>query len=133
MTERASSPPEVLFADDDEAMRSVVHDVLASEGFRVVLAEDGDQALESLAGRLPDVIVTDLRMPTGGLDFIARLRRAAPGVPIILITAFGDAATQSSARSLGVAAYISKPMRMAELEATIRSVVRPGLERTETS
>jgi DNA-binding response OmpR family regulator len=66
-------------------------------------------------------------MPAGGLDYIARLRAFAPGVPMVLITSFGDPQTKSKALAMGVEAYFNKPVRIGELKGTIRRLLGPAL------
>ncbi|MBM4125359.1 MAG: response regulator [Nitrospira sp.] len=113
----------LLVVEDDRAMRSLLCDELWDLGVRIVEAADGDEAVQKLADSQPDLILTDLRMPAGGLDYVARLRTLAPSCPIVLMTAFGDARTREEARRSGVAAYFDKPVRMADLKATIRQLL----------
>jgi len=114
-------PTVLLLVEDDQAMRSLLCDELWDLGLRIVEAGDGDEALQRISESLPDLILTDLRMPAGGLDYVIRLKTLAPRSPIILMTAFGDAKTKADALRTGVAAYFDKPVRIAELkEAVIR-------------
>jgi CheY-like chemotaxis protein len=123
--ERPSSTAiRVLYADDDESMRGLVQDALADVGMTVVLASDGREATELAVATSPDVIVTDLRMPDGGLEYVARLRREVPGIPVILVTAFGAAGVRMCAAELGVSALLSKPVPMRELADAVRRAVR---------
>jgi DNA-binding response OmpR family regulator len=113
----------VLVADDDPAMRSLVSDELKEEGYRVLQVADGNAALECVGQASPDLIVTDLRMPQGGMELVARLRASAPSTPIVLMTAFGDKATESLAYKWGVSAFFNKPVRMAKLKETVKSLL----------
>jgi CheY-like chemotaxis protein len=113
----------ILLVEDDSEMRSLLCDELWDLGCRIVEARDGDEALQRISDARPDVIVTDLRMPAGGLDYVARLRTFAPNSPIILMTAFGDATTKAAALKGGVAAYFDKPVRLADLKSAIRRVL----------
>jgi DNA-binding NarL/FixJ family response regulator len=67
-------------------------------------------------------------MPAGGLDYIARLRTFAPGVPLVLITSFGDPKTKSAALAMGVEAYFDKPVRLSELKEAIQRLLGPALD-----
>jgi CheY-like chemotaxis protein len=118
----------VLIAEDDWEMRSLLCDELYDLGVSIREAADGDEALRSVLDSLPSVIITDLRMPAGGLDYIARLRTFAPGVPLVLITSFGDHQTKADALALGVDAYFDKPVRISELKGAIRRLLDPGLD-----
>ncbi|MDE3226220.1 MAG: response regulator [Nitrospirota bacterium] len=109
----------LLVVEDDTAMRSLICDEFWDLGLRIVEAGDGDEALQRITEQTPDLIVTDLRMPAGGLDYVARLRTVAPTCPIILMTAFGDPKVRAEALQAGVTAYFSKPVRMSELKAAV--------------
>ncbi len=113
----------LLIVDDDRDMRSLLCDELWDLGLRIVEAEDGHEALLRLEECHPDVIVSDLRMPAGGLDYVARLKTLAPGVPIVLMTAFGDPDSRAQALECGVSVFVDKPVRMADLKVTIKSLL----------
>jgi CheY-like chemotaxis protein len=117
--------PVVLIAEDDWEMRSLLCDELYDLGVSIREAADGDEALRSVLDSLPSVIITDLRMPAGGLDYIARLRTFAPGVPLVLITSFGDQQTKADALALGVEAYFDKPVRISELKGAVLRLLGP--------
>ena len=113
----------ILLVDDDPAMRSLISDELKDEGYRVVQAADGLAALESLGPVAPDLIITDLRMPHGGMSLIAKFKATVPRAPVILMTAFGDKDTESLAYKWGASAYFNKPVRMGELKEAIRNLL----------
>ena len=113
----------LLVVEDDHAMRSLLCDELWDLGYRIVEAADGDEALQRIETSSPDIIVTDLRMVAGGLDYVNRLRTVAPGCPIILMTAFGDPTVRSEALRAGVAAFFDKPVRISEIKAAIERLL----------
>jgi CheY-like chemotaxis protein len=113
----------LLVVEDDTEMRSLLCDELRELGCRIVEAGDGEQALQRAREAAPSLIVTDLRMPAGGLGYIGRLRTVAPTCPLILITAFGDPSVRETAKRFGVSAYFDKPVRMGELKASIRQLL----------
>jgi CheY-like chemotaxis protein len=114
----------LLLVEDDHAMRSLLCDELWDLGYRIVEATDGDEALERIEESPPDIIVTDLRMVAGGLDYVNRLSTMAPGCPIILMTAFGDPKVRSEALRAGVSAFFDKPVRLTEIKAAIERLLR---------
>ena len=118
----------VLIAEDDHEMRSLLCDELNDLGVFIREAANGDEALQSVLDSRPSLILTDLRMPAGGLDYIARLRTFAPGVPMVLITSFGDPQIKADALALGVEAYFDKPVRLSELKGTVRRLLGSVLE-----
>ena len=121
-------PAVVLIAEDDHEMRSLLCDELYDLGVSIREASDGDEALRSVLDARPSLILTDLRMPAGGLDYIARLRTFAPGVPMVLITSFGNPQTKAEALAIGVEAYFDKPVRLSELKGAVRRLLGPALD-----
>lgn len=113
----------LLLAEDDPDMRSLLCDELSEMGLRIVEAANGEEALRYIADQAPTLILTDLRMPAGGMNYVSRLRKSAPDVPIILMTAFGDAKTKAEALGLGVAAYFDKPVRISELKQKVEQLL----------
>ncbi len=116
-------PQVILLVEDDREMRSLLCDELWDLGYQLREAPSGDDALRAVLDSPPDLIITDLRMPAGGFDYVARLRTFAPSCPIILITSFGDAKTKARALEEGVAAYFDKPLRVAELKAEVKRLL----------
>jgi CheY-like chemotaxis protein len=112
-------PKVLLLVEDDSEMRSLLCEELGELGCRIVEAADGNQAVEQAQQMAPHLIVTDLRMPAGGLNYLGRLRLAAPWCPIILMTAFGDPRVREAVQQFGVAAYFDKPIHLEELKAVI--------------
>ncbi len=114
--------PRILLAEDDDAFRRLLALTLRCDGFDVVEVRNGRELVHEVAvnaqssGRRFDLVITDLRMPAmTGLEAIAGLRGAEWPIPVILITAFGDAATQVEATRLGAAAMFSKPFDLGDL------------------
>ena len=118
----------VLIAEDDKDMRSLLCDELYDLGVSIREAADGDEALQVVFDVRPSLILTDLRMPAGGLDYISRLRTFAPGVPLVLITSFGDPQTKADALAMGVEAYFDKPVRLSELRGAVQRLLGPALD-----
>jgi DNA-binding NtrC family response regulator len=114
----------LLIVEDDSEMRDLLRKVLQKEGYRVSLAADGHEATTAV-GRIPfDLIVTDMLMPDdGGLELLQHIHETQPTLPVIIITAFGDWGSYSRALELGAAAFISKPLKMAELIGAIHSAL----------
>lgn len=110
----------LLVAEDDKEMRSLLCDELRDLGCQIVEAGDGNEAIERARETAPSLILTDLRMPGGGLGYIGRLRIVMPTCPIVLITAFGDPSVRETAQRFGISAYFDKPVRMAELKDSIK-------------
>jgi two-component system response regulator HydG len=110
----------VLVVDDEANARSGLEKLLRLEKYDVDLAEDGLAALEVVGERIPDVVVTDLKMPRmDGLELLARLRETHPDLPVIVVTAFGDVSTAVRAMREGADHYLVKPVDFDELDMAI--------------
>lgn len=115
----------ILIADDDAEMRHLLEAVLVHAGRPVDSAASGTELLARLdelsrTEQLPALIVTDVQMPGAtGLEALERIRATMPNVPVILITAFGDADTHDRARALGALAVFNKPFPMQLLRETV--------------
>jgi DNA-binding response OmpR family regulator len=114
---------ELLVVEDDREMRSLLCDEFWSAGFQLREARDGDEALRAVLQSVPDLILTDLRMPAGGAAYISRLRAMAPRCPIIAITAFGDARLRADILQAGATAYFDKPVRISELKLKVEELL----------
>lgn len=118
-------PAVLLVVEDDKDMRSLLCDELWGEGYQLREASNGAEGLDAVMRAAPDLIVTDLKMPSGGFDYVHRLRMCAPACPIIVMTAFGDAKTKEDALKNGATAYFDKPLRLSELKATVKRLLLP--------
>ncbi len=114
----------ILVVDDKANMRTLVREYLTAEGFRVVTAGDGRQALFAARQEKPDLILLDIMMPEmDGYDFI-RLYRREKNTPIILLTAKLEESDKVLGLELGADDYVTKPFGMRELTARVRAVLR---------
>jgi DNA-binding response OmpR family regulator len=114
----------IMLVDDEPRLVSLVEAYLSQEGFRVVSAGDGRQALFLARQEKPDLIVLDLMMPEmDGYEFM-RLHRKEQETPIILLTARVEDDDKVLGLELGADDYLTKPFRPRELVARIRAVLR---------
>jgi len=113
----------VLVVEDDREMRSLLCDEFWSAGYQLREAKDGDEAFRAVLQSVPDLILTDLRMPAGGVDYVSRLRTVAPHCPIVVMTAFGDAGSRAAVLQAGANAYFDKPVRVADLKVTVERLL----------
>ncbi len=113
----------VLIVEDDREMRSLLCDEFCGAGYQLREARDGDEAFLAVLRSVPDLILTDLRMPAGGDDYISRLRTVAPRCPIVVITGFGDATLKARVMKAGANAYFDKPVRLADLKDCVQNLL----------
>jgi CheY-like chemotaxis protein len=118
----------ILVVDDNDQVRRMTRLMLALEGYEVVEAENGRDAMQLFVGHPSDVVITDLYMPEeDGLELIGQLRRVTPKVPIIAISGGGSARDGSSLRVaslLGADEVLEKPFSPDDLAAAIRRVLK---------
>jgi DNA-binding response OmpR family regulator len=114
----------LLVVEDDREMRSLLCDEFWSEGYQLREAKDGNEAFVAVMQSVPDLVLTDLRMPGGGAEYIGRLRTMAPHCPIIVMTAFGDAGLRTEVLRAGANAYFDKPVRISDLKLKVEELLR---------
>ncbi len=121
-----SAAPKVLVVHDDRDMRAAVGELLRSEGFDVVEAADGLEALLQVKRSRPAGVVLDLVMPRlGGLEAIKRIRAFDRGIKIVVITGASDQELHPQARALGAVAVLTKPLSPADVVAALRAETAP--------
>lgn len=115
----------VLIAEDDEGIRHGLKEVLESEGYVVVEAADGEQALERFAAEDPELALLDIMMPKkNGYDVCRALLAAKPALPVIFISAKSEEIDRVVGLELGADDFISKPFGVREVVARMRAVTR---------
>ena len=119
-----STLPLLLVADDEPRITKLVSMALSEEGFRVVTASSGEEALAKAEQIRPDIILLDIMMPDlDGIEVMRQLRERRP-VPVILLTAKGSTADKAKGLDLGADDYVAKPFHPDELAARVRAVLR---------
>ncbi len=117
-------PRTLLIADDEPTIRDLLRDFFEAQGFNVVTAADGKQALAAARESTPDLILLDVMMPwMDGFEVIRTLRREGE-TPVILLTARAEEADKLSGLGLGADDYITKPFSFHEVAARVQAVLR---------
>jgi two-component system NtrC family response regulator len=115
----------ILVVDDDESLRWVTQAQLQQSGYDVSAAANGNDALKIIEQALPDLVITDLKMPgMSGLELLRKIRADYPEILVIMVTAFGTVENAVEAMKAGAYDYITKPVNIDEL----RLIVSRGLE-----
>jgi DNA-binding response OmpR family regulator len=114
----------ILLVDDEDAVQKLLAYPLERDGFRVLQARDGEEALTLFGGERVDLVVLDLMLPkVDGLEVCKRLR-ADSDVPIIMLTARGDELDKVLGLELGADDYITKPFSIREFRSRVRALLR---------
>ena len=114
----------ILIIEDDDEMRSLLKDFLEEEGYEADSVEKATYAFTKLMTGFFDLIITDIRMPGySGLEILPELKRLQPGIPIIVITAFGSEEVYRKALLRGAHAYLEKPIHFHKLKELIQETI----------
>jgi DNA-binding response OmpR family regulator len=114
----------ILVVDDEPTLRETLAEALDADGFRVVTAADGREALSRFREHQPDLVVLDLMLPElSGIE-VCRIIRGESGVPIVMLTAKSSEIDKVVGLELGADDYVTKPFSLRELTARIRALLR---------
>jgi two-component system, NtrC family, response regulator PilR len=118
----------ILVVDDERSMREMLAILLEREGYEAVEAKNGQEALQLFETSVFDLVISDIQMPgINGIELLARIKKLAPEVPVLMITAFATAEQAVDAIKLGAFHYFTKPFNNDE----IRALVRNALEKSD--
>src|SRR5262245_30038067 len=114
----------ILVVDDEPTLRETLAENLEMDGFRVVTAADGRQALDRFHQSQPDLVILDLMLPElSGIE-VCRVIRRESGVPILMLTARDSELDKVVGLELGADDYVTKPFGLRELLARVRALIR---------
>jgi len=121
------NPPRILIVDDNETNRDILVTRLERHGYELIQATNGEEALESIRGNLPDLVLLDIMMPKiDGVEVCRQIKGDAnfPFTPIILVTAKADSKDVVAGLEAGADEYLTKPIDQMALVARVKSVLR---------
>ncbi len=128
---KSSESPRILIVDDDPGQRSLLDSFLRSQGFETVVADSGERALELLRTGKFDMMISDVRMPgLTGLETLRLARKEHATLPVLLVTAYTDVRDAVGAMRDGAVNYLSKPIDLDELLASVRQATGISQRRT---
>jgi two-component system response regulator MprA len=123
----------VLVVDDEPAVRRALERALRLENHDVILAEDGEQALDRLASETADAVILDILMPKlDGLEVCRRLRQGGDRTPVLMLTARDAVDDRVEGLDVGADDYLVKPFALRELQARLRALLRRSGEGSGT-
>ena len=119
----------ILVIDDDDFIRSLLVTVLTKAGYKVIDAIDGETGLKLVEINLPDLVITDYKMPgISGMDVVTEIVRLHPGIPVIMLTAYGDVSLTIKAIQAGAYDFIEKPIKNWELIEAIQNGIQASIQ-----
>ncbi|MBA3072638.1 MAG: response regulator transcription factor [Anaerolineae bacterium] len=122
----------ILVVDDEPLYLRLLKVNLESEGYEIITAKNGEEALEQLTQAMPNLIIMDIMMPKmDGIVACERIRQFS-NVPIILLTARTEEQDRVNGLNIGADDYVSKPFSATELVARVRAILRRTQDRTDT-
>ncbi|MDY6791503.1 MAG: sigma-54 dependent transcriptional regulator [Thermodesulfobacteriota bacterium] len=114
----------ILFVDDDSAILNIVDKYLTRQGYKVSLAESGDEALQLLKDKNFDIVFTDFKMPgLDGIELLARIKEYSPDIEVIIVTGHGTLESAVKAMKTGSYDYLQKPFKLNLLKIIIDRIV----------
>ena len=122
--DQSDAKQRILVVDDEASIRRILETRLKMVGYDVVVAEDGESAVEAFNKTNPDLVVLDVMMPKMDGYGVTREIRRTSDVPIIILTALGDVSERITGLELGADDYVIKPFSPKELEARVKAVLR---------
>ncbi len=124
MTSAPAASASILVVDDERSNRVTVARILAREGYDVLEASGGKEALDSLRARATALVLTDLRMPgMDGVELLRAVRMVSPDTEVILMTAFGTVETAVESMKEGAYDFLTKPLKRHELLRAVRKAL----------
>ncbi len=111
----------ILVVDDRESVRVILKQMLEQGGYSAEVADNGEEALETLKNGHFDMLITDINMPVmNGVELLNKTKEAFPSLPVIFITAYGKDKIIIDAIKVGLSDFIEKPFRMEDILKTVK-------------
>jgi signal transduction histidine kinase len=116
-------PGTILLVDDEQDIREVLQTALEDSGYKVLLAENGEEALRQFEANQPSIVITDIKMPVmDGIELLQRLKRRNPETEVVMITGHGDMELAIKSLKHEATDFITKPINVDALEIALKKV-----------
>ncbi len=126
------SQPSILIVDDERVLRNLFKKTLTEEGYNVLVAENGEKAIDAVKKDEPDLVLLDIRMPgIGGMDVLRRLKAIKRNLVVVILTGYGTIDSARMAMMLGAYDYVTKPFNLGYLKAVIKDALKSAVKKTE--
>ncbi|HEX9750180.1 MAG TPA: response regulator [candidate division Zixibacteria bacterium] len=127
---QSANQPTLLIVEDDEYLRAMLSEALTSVGYTTLVAGDGQEALDIVASRPVDCVISDIKMPNvDGLTLLSRLKASNKSLPVVMITGWAYRDHKEAASRAGADGFLMKPFRLGRIEEILAQVLpRDGAE-----
>lgn len=116
----------ILLVDDNTTNLQVLFQALAPEGYELLVAQSGEQALSTVAETTPDLVLLDIKMPgIDGFETFRRMRadQSTAGIPVVFLSAHANVESIAEADAIGAEGYFTKPFQFDEIIAKVKEIV----------
>lgn len=114
----------ILIAEDDNLIRKTIEIKLAKDGYTIISCAEGNEAVESIRTELPDVVLTDIMLPSvSGLEIVSAVKSMEKPIKVIVLSTMGQENIVEEAFKLGADDYMTKPFSLTELSIRVRKLV----------
>src|SRR5579885_1591953 len=126
------NPVKILVTDDNASNLKLLQAIFELEGFTVMLAQSGEEAITQATANPPDIVLLDLKMPgMDGLETLSRLKEIAPRLPVVMLTSYGEVPTAIEAIKRGAEDFLLRPIQNDRLVLTVRHALEHRSLKTE--
>lgn len=113
----------IMVVDDEKMIRDLLKKILTNNGYKIITAKDGVDALQKLKTEEASLMISDIKMPRmNGFELLRHVKKNYPKMNIIMMTAYGDTYTVKNALTMGANEYITKPFRSQEISLIVERV-----------
>jgi DNA-binding NtrC family response regulator len=115
----------ILIAEDDQDIRNILTMILEGEGYEIIQAENGDEALKTIRTQHIDLLLLDIKMPKlSGIDVLYYMHKEGYKIPVIILTAYSQAKEDPEVKQENVLAFLVKPISFNELKSKIKDILQ---------
>ncbi|WP_126246734.1 response regulator transcription factor [Chitinophaga rhizosphaerae] len=115
----------ILIAEDDNLIRKTIEIKLAKDGYEIISCSEGNQALESIRSEKPDIVLTDIMLPSvSGLEIVSAIKQEGSPIKVIVLSTMGQENIVEEAFRLGADDYMTKPFSLTELSIRVKKLIQ---------
>ncbi|OAT79754.1 response regulator [Desulfotomaculum copahuensis] len=115
---------DLLVVDDQAGVRRLLYEAFSDDGLQVAMASSGAEAVQKVSASRVSLVLLDMKMPgMNGLETLQELRKVDAGLPVVMMTAYGELDLMAEARKLGIRHYVTKPFDLQEVRYLVKALL----------